>query len=52
MRAEFGGKNLKERDYLEDMLTREDNSKMGLKQDMNLWDGLIPFVIETSCGLL
>jgi len=41
--------NLKERDYLEDMLTREDNIKMSLKQGMSIWDGLIPFVIETSC---
>jgi hypothetical protein len=44
--------NLKERDCLEDLLTWEDNIKIGLKQGMSLWDGLIPFVIETSCEVL
>jgi hypothetical protein len=44
--------NLNERDYLEDMLTWEDNIKMGLNQVMGLCDRLIPFMIETSCELL
>jgi len=44
--------NLNERDYLENMLTWEDNIKMGLNQGMSLWDRLIPFMIETSCELL